>query len=121
MVSHIKVCIRAKWPISSCLCRQRSIRFLYCSPRKFSCRQETQLPSHCYFWSFKFAGQLSHAMKETLKIYILTFKRSGAGENTSSLLHSRPRPLRYLEVHFMDFAILKTVRDLSLSGTLYIK
>ena len=31
-------------------------------------------------------------MKETLKIYISTFKRSGAGENTSSLLHSRPRP-----------------------------
>ena len=39
----------------------------------------------------------------------------------SQLLYQMMSYLRELEVHFMDAAILKTVRDLGLSGTLYTK
>lgn len=51
--------------------------------------------------------EFSHAMKETLEMYISTFKRSGARENTSSLFHYRSGPSISLCHGFSFYSIFK--------------
>ena len=47
-----------------------------------------------YFWFFVLVCWAAQPCNEIeAKNYISTFKRTGGGESTSSLLHGRPRPL----------------------------